>query len=106
MALKVLKAHVAYSDKGRPLQTELGQVFEESPWDLSTTKIFLARGYIEEVLLEAAAPKVELVEEAVEEEEAEDLSSLSKTKLIELAEERGLDSTGTKKKLLARLQGE
>lgn len=103
MALKVLKANVAYSVKGRPLQTELNQVFEESPWDLSTTKIFLARGYIEEVVLEAAAPKVEVVEAV---EEAEDLSSLSKTKLIELAEERGLDSTGTKKKLLARLQGE
>lgn len=83
------------------MKTEEGQTFDESPWDLSTTKIFLARGYVEE-LLKAAAPKVELVEEA----EAEDLSSLPKTKLIELAEERGLDSTGTKKKLLARLQGE
>ena len=100
MTLKVLKAGIDYSLVGRPLKTELGQTFDESPWDLSTTKIFLNRGYVEE-LLEAAAPKVEVVEA-----EAEDLSELSKTKLIELAEERGLDSSGTKKKLLARLQGE
>lgn len=100
MVLKVLKADLTYSLVGRPMKAELGQLFDESPWPLSETKIFLARGYLE-VVLEAAAPKVEVVEA-----EAEDLTELSKTKLIELAEERGLDSTGTKKKLLARLQGE
>tara|TARA_R110001592_G_scaffold40193_1_gene132126 strand:- start:1251 stop:1556 length:306 start_codon:yes stop_codon:yes gene_type:complete len=101
MTLKVLKAGIAYSVVGRLMKTQEGQLFEESPWDISTTKIFQARGYVETVL-EAAAPKVEVVEESAK----EDLTLLSKTKLIELADERGLDSTGTKKKLLARLQGE
>ena len=102
MVLRVLKANLTYSVVGRPNVAEIGQLFDESPWPLSETKIFLARGYVEEVL-ESAAPKVEVVEV---EAEAEDLTGLSKTKLIELADERGLDSTGTKKKLLALLQGE
>ena len=60
MTLKVLKAGIAYSVVGRLMKTQEGQLFEESPWDISTTKIFQARGYVETVL-EAAAPKVEVV---------------------------------------------
>jgi len=103
MPLKALKEGLHYSLAGRLCKTELNQSFDESPWDSVTTKTFLARGYIEEVTtLETAEPAVEVVEA----EEELDLSSLSKSKLVELAESRGLDSSGTKKTLLARLTSE
>jgi len=53
----------------------------------------------------APEPEPEPVEEAVEEPETEevDLSSMLKDDLIALAEERGLDTSGTKADLIERL---
>lgn len=103
MPLKALMAGLNYDVKGRVHKTELNQVFEESPWDSFMTQKMLSRGYVEEVVtLETSEPVVEIVEA----EEEPDLSSLSKAELVELAETRGLDSSGTKKTLLARLTSE
>ena len=107
MPLKALMAGLNYDVKGRVHKTELNQIFEESPWDSLMTQKMLSRGYVEEVVaLETSEPVVEVVEEVVEAEEEPDLGSLSKAQLVELAESRGLDSSGTKKTLLARLTSE
>lgn len=92
-----------YSVNGRVMRTEKNQVFEESPWDSLMTNKMISRGYVEEVVeLKTSEPVVEVVEA----EEEPDMSSLSKAQLVELAESRGLDSSGTKKVLLARLTSE
>lgn len=103
MPLKALRSNLDYSVNGRIQKTEEGQLFDESPWDEFMTNKFLARGYIEEVVaLETSEPEVEIVEA----EEELDLESMKKGQLVELAESRGLDSTGTKAALLARLTSE
>jgi hypothetical protein len=103
MPIRALQHNLDYSVKGRVHRTEEGQVFDESPWDQFTTNKYLAKGYIEEVLaLETSEPAVEIVEA----EEELDLESMKKSQLVELAESRGLDSSGTKATLLARLSSE
>ena len=103
MPLKILQHNLDYSVKGRIHKTEVGELFDESPWDEFTTSKYLAKGYVEEVMaLETSEPAVEIVEA----EEELDLESMKKSQLVELAESRGLDSSGTKATLLARLSSE
>jgi hypothetical protein len=101
MPFKALRGNLDYSVKGRIHKTEEGQIFDESPWDSFMTNKLLSRGYLEEIVsLETSQPNVVLVEEEL------DLTTLKKGELVKLAESRGLDSTGTKSELLARLSSE
>ena len=73
------------------------EVVEEEPEEVTEEKV------VEEEPEEE--PKEEVVEEEPEEEDEEyDYVSMTKAELVELAKKRGLAFSGTKKKLISRLE--
>lgn len=85
-----------------PKGLKVGDTFVDDGLTYQVTKI-VDVGY-ESRLVENApklAPKVEVVEEAVE----EDYLSLPYAQLKKLCADRGLDATGKKSDLIARLEG-
>ena len=73
------------------------EVVEEEPEEVTEEKV------VEEELEEE--PEEEVVEEESEEEDEEyDYVSMTKAELVELAKKRGLAFSGTKKKLISRLE--
>lgn len=102
VAVRSLSAGLRYSERGRIVKTEEGEVFATSPWDAFITAKLIRQGLIEDVVLEASAPQIEVIDVP----DIMDLASLEKLTVTELrsrCSDSDMLTSGRKAELVARL---